>query len=303
MSYEDNHAFSFIVKSLAVSDFLIGLYLLAIAYHDFIYREVYNREAHSWMTSWKCTMIGILAMTSSEVSVLILVFMSIERFLSIVDTFGVKRGLTLKKAMVSTAAIWMVGIFIAIVPVILWRGKSRFYGTNGLCFPLHIDDPFFIGWQYSAFIFLGINMFGLLLMSFFYGRIFLSISKTRKATPVNVKEYDLVIRCFFFVIADAVCWLPIFILKILAFLKIPISADLYAWVVVFILPVNSAVNPILYTFTTQRYRNFFFKVVQTRRVDLWQLSSNHLALFEPEISGPPTTNQELAHPIDRNHWF
>lgn len=29
---------------------------------------------------------------------------------------------------------------------------------------------------------------------------------------------------------------------------------MYAWLVVFVLPLNSAVNPLLYTFTTPKYR-------------------------------------------------
>lgn len=28
-----------------------------------------------------------------------------------------------------------------------------------------------------------------------------------------------------------------------------ISGEVYAWIIVFVLPVNSAINPILYTFT------------------------------------------------------
>ena len=35
---------------------------------------------------------------------------------------------------------------------------------------------------------------------------------------------------------------------------VQLAADLYAWLVVFILPVNSAINPFLYTFTTPTFR-------------------------------------------------
>lgn len=33
-----------------------------------------------------------------------------------------------------------------------------------------------------------------------------------------------------------------------------LAGDVYAWLVVFVLPLNSAVNPLLYTFTTPKYR-------------------------------------------------
>ena len=36
---------------------------------------------------------------------------------------------------------------------------------------------------------------------------------------------------------------------------VQLAADLYAWLVVFILPVNSAINPFLYTFTTPTFRS------------------------------------------------
>jgi len=41
--------------------------------------------------------------------------------------------------------------------VILWKHSSKFYGSNGLCYPLYIEDPFVDGWQYSAFMFLGLH--------------------------------------------------------------------------------------------------------------------------------------------------
>lgn len=41
---------------------------------------------------------------------------------------------------------------------------------------------------------------------------------------------------------------------ILYLVGIPINQDLYAWVAVFLLPVNSALNPVLYTLTTKMFK-------------------------------------------------
>nr|CAD7438264.1 unnamed protein product [Timema bartmani] len=140
--------------------------------------------------------------------------------------------------------------------VLYWHDTTRFYGTNGMCFPLHIDNPFFLGWEYSAFIFLGLNMTSLALIAVLYIGMFASICYTRKNTPItNLGDMEFAVRFFFIVLTDAGCWAPIIVLKLLAIERFDISPDLYAWVVVFILPVNSAVNPLLYTFTTSKYRN------------------------------------------------
>ncbi|KAK1120615.1 hypothetical protein K0M31_012221 [Melipona bicolor] len=123
-----------------------------------------------------------------------------------------------------------------------------------MCFPLHIDDPYLIGWEYSAFVFLGLNLTGLLVIGYAYAAMFVSIWRTRHACSLSVGDSEFALRFFLIVLTDAACWAPIIILKIRAMMKYPISADLHAWVVVFILPVNSAVNPLLYTFTTPKFR-------------------------------------------------
>ncbi|MPD03287.1 Relaxin receptor 1 [Portunus trituberculatus] len=50
-----------------VADLLTGLYLLVIAVKDREFRARYSDHAYYWMTSWQCTITGVLAMTSSEV--------------------------------------------------------------------------------------------------------------------------------------------------------------------------------------------------------------------------------------------
>lgn len=129
-----------------------------------------------------------------------------------------------------------------------------------------------MGWQYSAFVFLGINMFLLVLIATLYTALLVSIWRTRKATPLAMFDFEFAIRFFFIVFTDASCWAPIIATKIFVYFSYEVSgkscrykdsslasflylADVYAWLVVFILPLNSAVNPLLYTFTTPKYRN------------------------------------------------
>lgn len=55
-----------------VSDMLMGIYLFIIAIVDARFRDNYKEEASTWMSSWPCTLLGALAMTSSEVCTLTL---------------------------------------------------------------------------------------------------------------------------------------------------------------------------------------------------------------------------------------
>ncbi|XP_046434881.1 relaxin receptor 1 isoform X3 [Neodiprion fabricii] len=251
---DENRVLSIMIRNLAVSDMLMGVYLLTIAAKDLQYRDVYNVMANDWMSSWGCTIVGALAMISSEVSVLILSFMSVERFVLIASPLKINRPLTARNAYSSMIVIWVVGVIVALIPIIHWRSSTRFYGANGMCFPLHIDNPFLVGWEYSAFVFLGMNFFGLVVIFYVYTGMFASIWRTRHATPLAVGDSEFALRFFLIVLTDAACWVPIIVLKIVAMTKYPVPPDLHAWVVIFILPVNSAVNPLLYTFTTPKFR-------------------------------------------------
>lgn len=120
-------------------------------------------------------------------------------------------------------------------------------------------------------------------MSILYALMFISIWKTRQAARISVGDLDFAVRFFFIVLANFFCWLPIIVLKILAFRRFPISSNIsrarrqqrlsaiyqrqriiynhffsgvtYGWVIVFVVPINALVNPLLYTFTTPKYRN------------------------------------------------
>ncbi|XP_045028948.1 LOW QUALITY PROTEIN: relaxin receptor 2 [Daphnia magna] len=249
----ENRILAMFVKNLAAADMCIGIYLLCIGERDISFRGQYNQHAHQWMMSWQCTVIRVLAVSTSEVSLLLLTFMSVERFVSISQPFG-ERTLNFRAAFISTALIWLVGGALALIPVLYWSEMGSHHGSNGLCFPLHIHEPSALGWQYSAFLYIGINGSCVLVIVGVYTALFVSIRRTRTATPLAPNEIEIAVRFFFIVFTDCLCWMPTIVLKIMALANVYIPADLYAWLVVFILPVNSAINPLLYTFTTPTFR-------------------------------------------------
>ncbi|XP_062311294.1 relaxin receptor 2-like, partial [Osmerus eperlanus] len=240
------------------ADCLMGVYLFFVGVFDMKYRGQYNRNALMWMESIECRTIGFLAMLSSEVSVLLLTYLTMEKFLVIVFPFSHLRPGKFQIVVV-LVSIWLLGFVIAAVPLMNEDLFGNYYGRNGVCFPLHSDrqeKPVAEG--YSTGIFLGLNLVAFLVIVFSYSSMFYSIYNTGiNATDVRSRLHrDVAVanRFFFIVFSDALCWIPIFLVKILSLLEVEIPGSISSWVVIFILPINSALNPILYTLTTSFFR-------------------------------------------------
>ncbi|XP_043547990.1 relaxin receptor 2-like isoform X2 [Chiloscyllium plagiosum] len=103
-----------------------------------------------------------------------------------------------------------------------------------------------------------LNLIAFIIIVFSYSSMFYSIHKSGIRTPEMKShirsEVAVAYRFFFIVLSDALCWIPIFLLKVLSLIKVEIPGTITSWVVIFILPINSALNPILYTLTTSFFR-------------------------------------------------
>ncbi|KAM4807683.1 relaxin receptor 1 [Rhinophrynus dorsalis] len=250
------HAMS--IMSLCCADCLMGIYLFVIGYYDLKYRGEYNKNAQSWMDSTQCRLVGSLAILSTEVSVLLLTYLTLEKYICIVYPFRcLKPGKC--RTVTILILIWIIGFVIAFIPLSNQTFFHNYYGTNGVCFPLHSEQPESTAAQiYSVIIFLGVNLAAFIIIVFSYSSMFYSIHQTAiMATEIHnhiKKEMTLAKRFFFIVFTDALCWIPIFILKLLSLLQVEIPGSISSWVVIFILPINSALNPILYTITTRPFK-------------------------------------------------
>uniref|UniRef100_A0A674MM48 Relaxin family peptide receptor 1 n=1 Tax=Takifugu rubripes TaxID=31033 RepID=A0A674MM48_TAKRU len=260
----ENKLHAMCIISLCCADGLMGVYLFMIGAYDLKYRGEYNRHAQAWMDSIQCQVIGSLAMLSTEVSVLLLTYLTLEKYICIVYPFqyltpGWQRTVSI------LLGIWVFGFVVAFLPLACKEPFRNFYGTNGVCFPLHSEQPETLwAYVYSIVIFLGLNLVAFLIIVFSYASMFYNIQRTGTQTTKYSnhikKEVTIAKRFFSIVITDSLCWIPIFILKILSLLHVEIPGTISSWVVIFILPINSALNPILYTLTTRPFKETILQV-------------------------------------------
>lgn len=253
---EQNEVHSFYIKNLALADLLMGVYLIVIAAYDVQFRGEYIRHDYEWRHSWSCSVSGLLSTVSSEASVFTLTVITVDRFVSIMYPLSLKRR-TLKFAFICMAVVWLTTIVMAGVPM-LWPDYygEDFYGSNGVCLPLHIHDPDSRGWEYSAFLFCAVNSVAFSFIAYAYLTMFFTIthSKMGLRSTQQLQDHAIAKRFAFIVGTDFLCWMPIVVIKIIAIAGTKIDETLYAWVAVFLLPVNSALNPVLYTLTTRLFK-------------------------------------------------
>ncbi|XP_014865872.1 PREDICTED: relaxin receptor 2 [Poecilia mexicana] len=302
----ENNLHAACIKVLCCADCLMGVYLFFVGVFDVKFRGQYNRNALLWMESVECRTIGFLAMLSSEVSVLLLTYLTLEKFLVIVFPFSNLRPGKLQTGVI-LSSIWLMGFIIAAVPLMNEDVFGNYYGRNGVCFPLHSDrqeKPTSKG--YSTGIFLGLNLVAFLVIVFSYSSMFYSIYKTGiNATDLRSRLHrDVAVanRFFFIVFSDALCWIPIFLVKILSLLEVEIPDTISSWVVIFILPINSALNPILYTLTTSFFREQVELLLcrwqrrHTLKKDRKSLTSSTIFVetARPQCYQPPAFLQQLS---------
>ncbi len=247
------------VGHLAIADSLMGVYMLIIASADVYYRDIYAYYADEWQTSGICKFAGLLSVLSSEASVFFMTAISVDRFIGVVYPFSTMK-LRPTSAKVTAALIWFFAFVISLIPL-LFRGYfgDAYYGRSSVCLALPLTTERPAGWEYSVFVFLGINLVAFIVMLICYGFMYMAVKSSSGAagrrTEARAQEIELALRMAFLVFSDMLCWMPIVIMGILATSGVveipPIS---YAWTAVFVLPLNSSLNPYLYTILTREMK-------------------------------------------------
>lgn len=241
-----------LLLSLAFSDSLMGIYLTFIAIADTVYRGRYIENADNWRESVLCNFCGFLVTISSQVSVLTLVTIALHRYNEICLILEPKNKfeLSLKWTRKLIAIFWFAAFLIALIPFVMTQYfKGQFYARSGVCLAFHYtNNQKGVGWLYSFIVFLCLKMFALVAIVYCYTRIslvkfndeVLSNQSNESTKPNQIKIVIIILTHF-------AAWLPMIIIEFLSLFGVPIPTIVYSWIAVTVLPINSAINPLIYT--------------------------------------------------------
>ena len=243
--------FHVFVTNLGAADLLMGVYITILGVADASFRGKYLYYDETWKHSVACTVAGFLSLLSCEVSAFIIWLITLDRFIVLHFPFSTVH-FQRTSAIITCVITWLVGLLLASTPLLPMTKYWDFFGQTGICIPFPVTKQEFKGRAYSVGVFLVLNFILFLLIAAGQTFIYWSVQKNAFNTDSTKVSRDRTIarRLISVAVTDFLCWFPIGFCGLLALGDMPISGEVNVGLAIFVLPLNSALNPFMYTFNT-----------------------------------------------------
>ena len=243
-------SFAVLVKHLCIADFMMGIYLAVVGVADRLLEGVYLWEDTAWRHSLACTLAGFVCLLSCETSAIIICLITIDRFLVLRFPFS-RWHMSPVCAHVLGAVTWVSGVALGCVPLLSVTRHWRFYSQSGTCLPLPVTTKDFAGHTYSFGVLVVFNFLLFLVVALGQAFIYMSVRANTLATcgesTRTSRDVHVARRLITIALTDFLCWFPLGLCGLLASRGVVISDVVNVTLAICVLPLNSAVNPFLYT--------------------------------------------------------
>ncbi|KAM4696142.1 adenosine receptor A1-like [Rhinophrynus dorsalis] len=245
---------NYFLLSLAIADILVG----AVAIPCAIVLDIGVTRCNLYC----CLFMSCNLMTFSLASIFGLLAVAVERYISILCPFHYRAFVTPRISLVVILGTWLLAAFTGMMPLMGWRKP---YPPNSEClFGTLISESYMV-----YLIFFGCVLPPLVVMLFFYARIFLEIrrqirqiaewevevSRSKRRRRIVLKELRMATSLFIVVFCFVLCWFPIHLLNAIRLFcpncDVPAEVILTA---IILSHANSAINPIIYVFRLSSFR-------------------------------------------------
>ncbi|XP_062583977.1 G-protein coupled receptor GRL101-like [Saccostrea cucullata] len=238
--------------NLGLADFFMGVYLYIIAGANIAFSGRYGFEDFSWRHSPYCIFAGVLATLSSEASALFVLLITIDRILIVRFPFSIlKKRIWVSK--LNSSLVWTIALFLSLIPLTGSEYFDDYYSSSGVCIYLPLSVLRKSGWEYSMIIFVGANF--IIFIAILIGQfvIFTDVVRMGKKTALHPfsqqrrREMGIAKTLITVAVTDMLCWIPIGAIGLLTFMGIDVTVQVYAWIIVAVLPINSSLDHDIHT--------------------------------------------------------
>ncbi|XP_059144470.1 G-protein coupled receptor GRL101-like [Physella acuta] len=259
------------VTNLGVSDFLRSVYAVLILESDVYHGDYYVIYESQWRESSLCTAAGFLLTLSCETSTMFVLLITLDRYLIFKNPLRPCK-IPLVGLVASVFAVWVIGLVLAILPVLY--PEWEIYSSNGMCLGIPVNMKRSTGWTYSFVVFIVFNFLQLIFIIAGQIAIFKSIalsSDSQINSPTNrIREITVAKNLSLVVLSNFFCWFPVCVVGLMSASGHMFSPDTHGWLAICVIPLNSAVNPVLYTLPAvyQKWLNFYHgKLIAPREIN------------------------------------
>ena len=300
-----------IILNISIADFIMGIYLLTIASYDASFSGFYGSVDREWRSSLSCSIIGSLAVFSSETSCFLMVILTAFRLRNVAKALE-SMAFSLLPWKIFIAIAWFLSLIISFVPLLNYTsqyflhsfsysstfyngtwvaGKLQqfvcryaalnnatikfsgnkfqsiksyidnnlsdklpmikvfgYYGGTSVCMPRFYVAYGESSWEYTILIItLNFLSFAFIAVSYFIIYKYFSTTSANSGSH-KTKEEAITTqkRIARIILTDFCCWIPICIMAY-GRLSVEFSEIAYQISAVLLLPINSAINPFLFS--------------------------------------------------------
>jgi hypothetical protein len=234
--------------NLSFADGLMGNYLSILAIVDSMYAGDTAYVAMKWKTSALCKALGFILLLSVKSSTLFTLLIAVDRFICIVLRPFQGYGLSKLATKVLVTAGWLLGalfpsISVSILPV-------NYVATSSTCFLISAS----LSGIYSFFHLLFDSCVFIVIILSYIPIIVTTMSK--KTSIQNTKHSssgNITMRLGLIIFFNFLSWFTISTLTLLNMLGVPLPPYLEHLLGLLLFPLNSLLNPLIYTILTSSF--------------------------------------------------
>jgi len=307
-----------IILNISFADLIMGMYLLIISVVSAIYSGSYGKIDYEWRSGIGCSIIGSLAIISSEASCFLMVTLTAFRLRSISNPIA-SVTMSTRPWQFCMCASWVAGVILGVVPYLTerateyfiyrvlfqssfskigvwekdtftkfichyialtnhtdvyqspsswnWNSKRQFledmvpenftlddfgyYGETSICMPRLYVQQGDSAWEFTISL-MTINFLAFVFIVSSYVIIYIKSTKKAKALDNSSKQSSkqesiMQKRIARILATDFCCWIPISTMSYMRFGGVDFLPIVYQISAVFLLPINSLLNPFLYS--------------------------------------------------------